>query len=47
VIDTHLTIRLKIERTPLFWVEETKCRTINSVAALTPMLKRASPAPDT
>jgi peptidoglycan/xylan/chitin deacetylase (PgdA/CDA1 family) len=47
VIDTDLTIRLKIQRTPLFWVEEMKCRTINSVAALTPMLKRASRAPDT
>jgi peptidoglycan/xylan/chitin deacetylase (PgdA/CDA1 family) len=47
VIDTNLTLRWKIERTPFFWFEETKCRTINSVATLTPMLKRASPGPDT
>lgn len=46
VIDTPLTVRLKIERTPLFWFEEMKCRTINATAALTPMLKSAPRVPD-
>jgi peptidoglycan/xylan/chitin deacetylase (PgdA/CDA1 family) len=40
VIDTNLTLRWKLERTPFFWFEEMKCRTINSVAVLTPILKR-------
>lgn len=47
VIDTHRTLRWKIERTPFFWFEEMKCRSINSAAALTPLLKRASTGPDT
>lgn len=46
VIDTPLSIRFKIERTPLFWFEEMKCRAINATAALTPMLKGAPRVPD-
>ncbi len=42
IIDTNSTIRSKIERNPFFWFEEMKCRTINSVAVLTPLLKRSS-----
>jgi peptidoglycan/xylan/chitin deacetylase (PgdA/CDA1 family) len=45
VIDTNLTLRWKLERTPFFWFEEMKCRTINSTAVLTPILKRASSGP--
>jgi len=40
VIDGPMTLRCKLERNPLFWFEEMKCRTINSVAVLTPLLKR-------
>jgi peptidoglycan/xylan/chitin deacetylase (PgdA/CDA1 family) len=43
VIDTALTILRKIEPSPLFWLEEMKCRSINSLAVLTPILKRLSP----
>jgi peptidoglycan/xylan/chitin deacetylase (PgdA/CDA1 family) len=46
VIDTRLTLRWKLEDGPFFWFEEMKCRTINSVAVLTPILKRPSPDPD-
>ena len=46
VIDTNLSIRWKLERTPLSWFEEMKCRAINSVAILTPVLKRVSSDPD-
>jgi peptidoglycan/xylan/chitin deacetylase (PgdA/CDA1 family) len=42
VIDTNLTLHWKLEPTPFFWFEEMKCRAINSVAALTPILKRFS-----
>jgi peptidoglycan/xylan/chitin deacetylase (PgdA/CDA1 family) len=45
VIDTNLTLRWKLERSPFFWFEEMKCRTINSVAVLTPVLKGVSPGP--
>jgi peptidoglycan/xylan/chitin deacetylase (PgdA/CDA1 family) len=40
VIDTNRTLEWKIERGPLFWFEEMKCRAINSVAVLTPLLKK-------
>lgn len=46
LIDTNLTLRWKLERTPFFWFEEMKCRTIHSVAVITPMVKRVSPGPD-
>lgn len=46
VIDTAATIRWKVERTPVFWFEEMKCRTINSLAVLTPLVKRLSRDPD-
>ena len=42
VIDTNLTLRWKLEPTPFFWFEEMKCRTINSTALLTPVLKQFS-----
>lgn len=45
VIDTNLALRCKLERTPFFWFEEMKCRAINSVAVLTPILKRVSSDP--
>ena len=46
VIDTNLTLEWKIKRGPFFWFEEMKCRTINSVAVLTPLLKKASRGQD-
>jgi len=45
VIDTHLSIHWKLERSALHWFEEMKCRTINSVAVLTPVFKRLFPGP--
>ena len=45
IIDTPFTIDCKLTRNPLFWFEEMKCRAINQVAALTPMLKRPSTGP--
>ncbi len=45
VIDTNLTLRWKLERTPFFWFEEMKCRAINSTAVLTPIFKRVSSGP--
>jgi peptidoglycan/xylan/chitin deacetylase (PgdA/CDA1 family) len=42
VIDTPLTVDWKLKRSPFFWFEEMKCRTINNVAALTPLIKRFS-----
>lgn len=43
IIDTPRTIQWKLEPSAMFWFEEMKCRTINSVAVLTPILKRVSP----
>ena len=40
IIDTPSTIRMKLRPGMLYWFEEMKCRTINAVAALTPLLKR-------
>jgi peptidoglycan/xylan/chitin deacetylase (PgdA/CDA1 family) len=45
IIDTPFTIRCKLTRNPLFWFEEMKCRTINRVAVLTPLIKRSSGGP--
>ena len=42
VIDTKRNLRWKIERSPASWFEEMKCRTINAVAVLTPILKQLS-----
>jgi peptidoglycan/xylan/chitin deacetylase (PgdA/CDA1 family) len=42
VIDPVSLVETKVERGPLFWLEEMKCRAINSVAVLTPALKRLS-----
>jgi peptidoglycan/xylan/chitin deacetylase (PgdA/CDA1 family) len=44
-IDTPLNLDWKLERSPFFWFEEMKCRTINNVAALTPLIKRLSSGP--
>jgi peptidoglycan/xylan/chitin deacetylase (PgdA/CDA1 family) len=46
IIDTPRTIRWKLERSPVFWFEEMKCRTINGVAVLTPLLKRSFAKPN-
>jgi peptidoglycan/xylan/chitin deacetylase (PgdA/CDA1 family) len=46
IIDTPFTVRCKLTRNPFFWFEEMKCRTINQVAALTPLLRRSSAGPD-
>lgn len=40
IIDTRQTIQWKLEPSAVYWFEEMKCRTINNVAALTPILKR-------
>jgi peptidoglycan/xylan/chitin deacetylase (PgdA/CDA1 family) len=39
VIDTPATIRIKLSRGGLFWLEDLKGRMINAVADLTPLLK--------
>lgn len=46
IIDTPMTLGCKLEQNPLFWVEEMKCRAINAVAVLTPLLKRVQPGRD-
>lgn len=43
IIDPVRRIETKLRPGPLFWLEEMKCRAINSVALLTPFLKRPSP----
>jgi len=40
VIDTPATIRVKLSRGGLFWLEDIKGRMINAVADLTPLLKK-------
>lgn len=40
VIDTPAMVEARLRPGPLFWFEEMKCRAINAVAALTPLLKR-------
>jgi len=42
IIDTARTVETKLRRHPLFWFEEMKCRTINGVAVLTPLVKNRS-----
>ena len=39
IIDTRGSLRRKLDRGPLFWLEDVKGRAINRVAVLTPMLK--------
>ena len=39
IIDTLGALRRKVERGPLFWLEDMKGRAINKVAVLTPILK--------
>jgi hypothetical protein len=46
IIDPAIALKCKLERNPFFWFEEMKCRTINGVAVLTPVLKRLSAGPD-
>jgi peptidoglycan/xylan/chitin deacetylase (PgdA/CDA1 family) len=43
IIDTSISLEWKLERSPFAWFEEMKCRTINALAALTPILKKFSP----
>ena len=40
VIDTPATVRIKLSRGRLFWLEDIKGRMINAVADLTPLLRR-------
>ncbi|MCK4236465.1 MAG: polysaccharide deacetylase family protein, partial [Candidatus Krumholzibacteria bacterium] len=40
IIDTISCLKTKLGIGPLFWVEDLKGRAINSVASLTPLLKR-------
>ncbi len=40
IIDPVTAIERKLERNRLYWIEETKCRAINGVARLTPMIKK-------
>lgn len=44
IIDPVALIANKWEPGPLLWMEEMKCRAINAVAVLTPVLKRLSPS---
>lgn len=39
IIDTLGSLRRKVDRGPLFWIEDMKGRAINGVAVLTPILK--------
>lgn len=39
VIDTPRAVTARLQPHPLFWFEEMKCRAINGVAVLTPLLK--------
>lgn len=43
IIDPVSTIETKLERNPLYGLEEMKCRAINAVAVLTPFLKSRYP----
>ncbi len=40
IIDPARTVEMKLRPNPLYWLEEMKCRTINAVAVITPILKR-------
>jgi peptidoglycan/xylan/chitin deacetylase (PgdA/CDA1 family) len=39
IIDTPRTVARRLRRHPWFWFEEMKCRAINGVAVLTPLLR--------
>ena len=41
IIDTRQTLSWKLAPGPFYWFEEMKCRTINAVAALTPLLRHS------
>lgn len=41
VIDAPRWVARKLGRNRVFWLEEMKCRAINAVAVLTPLLKRS------
>lgn len=43
IIDPVSTIETKFEKTPFYGLEEMKCRAINAVAVLTPLLKSRYP----
>ena len=43
IIDPVSTIETKLQRNPLYGLEEMKCRAINAVAVLTPLLKSRYP----
>jgi peptidoglycan/xylan/chitin deacetylase (PgdA/CDA1 family) len=45
IIDPARWVHRKLGRNGWFWFEEMKCRAINGVAVLTPLLKRSSPVP--
>jgi peptidoglycan/xylan/chitin deacetylase (PgdA/CDA1 family) len=45
IIDPAAWVAVKLGRNPWFWFEEMKCRAINAVAVLTPVLKRSEPTP--
>ena len=40
IIDTRISLKVKLGRGPFFWLEDIKGRAINAVAVLTPLLKR-------
>ena len=40
IIDTRVSLKVKLGRGPFFWLEDIKGRAINAVAVLTPLLKR-------
>jgi len=44
IIDPVGLVETKLEPGPLYWLEEMKCRAINAVSVLTPLLKRRSGA---
>jgi len=46
VIDPSWGVETKLRPGPFFWLEDIKCRAINAVAVLTPMLKRRPPVRD-
>jgi len=43
IIDPVSTVEIKFERNPFYGLEEMKCRAINAVAVLTPLLKSRYP----
>jgi peptidoglycan/xylan/chitin deacetylase (PgdA/CDA1 family) len=45
IIDGWYALRCKLRPGPFFWFEEMKCRAINAIAVLTPLVKRLSAGP--